>query len=755
MARSKNPPPADISKVVDEPLSTILSDRYLSYALSTIMSRSLPDVRDGLKPVHRRLLYAMYQLKLGPDTMPKKSARVVGDVIGKFHPHGDQSVYDALVRLAQDFAVRYPMIDGQGNFGNIDGDNAAAMRYTEARLTEVARLMMEGIDEDAVDFRPTYDGEGAEPMVMPGAFPNLLANGSSGIAVGMATNIPPHNVAELCEAMEFMLDAEGPVEVKDLMKFVKGPDFPTGGILVESKESILESYKTGRGSFRLRAKWEVEELKRGTYQIVVTEIPYQVQKSKLIEKIAELIVNKKLTLLDDVRDESAEDVRLVLMPKSQNVEAELLMETLFRNTDLEIKFALNMNVLEGGIKPLVMDLRTSLQHWLNHRQEVLVRRSTHRLDKVIQRLEVLEGYLIVYLNIDEVIRIIRTEDEPKPALMKAFKLTENQAEAILNMRLRSLRKLEEMELRRELDDLSKEKSALEALLKSEAKQWKEIRKQVTGLKETFGPKTALGARRTKIGKVPSLSTVEAIEEALTEREPITVVLSDKAWVRGMKGHGLDAKEFKHKDGDKNGFVVECMTTDKILIMGTNGRFYTITADKLPSGRGFGEPLRLMIELPNDADVAHMMVMTPGQKMMVASDTGYGFIVNHDSLMTNRKAGIQVLNVDGKAEARLCVPVPDNADHIAVIGGGARKLLVFPISEVPEMTRGKGVILQKYAGGTIQNAKAFKLSEGLTFNKAGAVEKVKDVKLWIGARAQTGKMPPNAFPTRVGKDSNLW
>ncbi len=755
MARSKNPPPADISKVVDEPLSTILSDRYLSYALSTIMSRSLPDVRDGLKPVHRRLLYAMYQLKLGPDTMPKKSARVVGDVIGKFHPHGDQSVYDALVRLAQDFAVRYPMIDGQGNFGNIDGDNAAAMRYTEARLTEVARLMMEGIDEDAVDFRPTYDGEGAEPIVMPGAFPNLLANGSSGIAVGMATNIPPHNVAELCEAMEYMLDAEGPVEVKDLMKFIKGPDFPTGGILVESKESILESYKTGRGSFRLRAKWEVEELKRGTYQIVVTEIPYQVQKSKLIEKIAELIVNKKLALLDDVRDESAEDVRLVLIPKSQNVEAELLMETLFRNTDLEIKFALNMNVLEGGIKPLVMDLRVSLQHWLNHRKEVLVRRSMHRLDKVIQRLEVLEGYLIVYLNIDEVIRIIRTEDEPKPALMKAFKLTENQAEAILNMRLRSLRKLEEMELRRELDDLNKEKNALETLLKSEAKQWKEIRKQVSGLKETFGPKTALGARRTKIGKAPSLSAVEAIEEALTEREPVTLVLSEKGWIRGMKGHGLDAKEFKHKDGDKNGFVVECMTTDKVLIMGTNGRFYTITADKLPSGRGFGEPLRLMIELPNDAEVAQVMVMTPGQRVLLASDAGYGFMVKHDDLVTNRKAGIQVLNVDGKAEAMLCVAVPDNADHLAVIGGAGNKLLVFPLSEVPEMARGKGVILQKYSGGTIKNAKAFKLSEGFYFNKAGAAEKVRDIKPWIGARAQTGKMPPNGFPQRVGKDSNLW
>lgn len=755
MARSKKPPPQeDISRILDEPLGTILSERYLSYALSTIMSRSLPDVRDGLKPVHRRLLYAMYQLKLGPDTMPKKSARVVGDVIGKFHPHGDQSVYDALVRLAQDFAVRYPMIDGQGNFGNIDGDNAAAMRYTEARLTEVARLMMEGIDEDAVDFRSTYDGEGAEPIVMPGAFPNLLANGSSGIAVGMATNIPPHNVAELCGAMEFMLDSDKDVEVKDLMKFVKGPDFPTGGILVEPKESILEAYQTGRGSFRLRAKWEKEELKRDSYQIVVTEIPYQVQKSKLVEKIADLIVNRKLPMLDDVRDESAEDVRLVLIPKTRNIEPELLMEALFRNTDLEIRFSLNMNVLENGIKPMVMDLKTALQNWLNHRQVVLVRRSTHRLDKVVQRLEVLEGYLIVYLNIDEVIRIIRTEDEPKPALIKAFKLTENQAEAILNMRLRSLRKLEEMELKRELSDLNKEKNTLEALLKSEKKQWAEIRKQVGELKETFGEKTALGARRTKIGKAPSPIDVAEIEEALIEKEPITVICSDKGWIRAMKGHGQNPKDFKYKDGDKGAFVLEAMTTDKIVIMGTNGRFYTINCDKLPPGRGFGEPLRLMVDLPNDADIASMMVHEAEGKLLLVSDTGHGFIVERAALTSNRKAGIQIMNTDSKSEARLCIPVPADADHLAIIGSN-RKLLVFPLDEVPMMAKGKGVILQKYTNGTVANAKPFKLSGGLFYNKTGQETKVKDIKPWLGKRAQTGSLPPNGFPQRVGKDSNIW
>lgn len=756
MARSKTPPPQDdISRILDEPLGTILSDRYLSYALSTIMSRSLPDVRDGLKPVHRRLLYAMYQLKLGPDTMPKKSARVVGDVIGKFHPHGDQSVYDALVRLAQDFAVRYPMVDGQGNFGNIDGDNAAAMRYTEARLTEVARLMMEGIDEDAVDFRNTYDGEGSEPIVMPGAFPNLLANGSSGIAVGMATNIPPHNVAELCAAMEHMLAAEGDVEVKDLMKFIKGPDFPTGGILVETKESILESYRTGRGSFRLRAKWEKEELKRDTWQIVVTEIPYQIQKSKLIEKIADLIHNRKLPMLDDVRDESAEDVRLVLIPKSRNIEPELMMEALFRNTDLEIRFAMNMNVLDGGIKPQVMNLKDVLQAWLNHRQEVLVRRSTHRLEKVKLRLEVLEGYLIVFLNIDEVIRIIRTEDEPKPVLMKTFKLTENQAEAILNMRLRSLRRLEEMELKREHDALNKEKTALEALLKSEAKQWKEIGKQIAALREAFGEKTALGARRTKIGKAPSPIDVAEIEEALIEKEPITVICSDKGWIRAMKGHGQNAKDLKYKDGDKGKFVLECMTTDKLLVMGTNGRFYTVQCDKLPPGRGFGEPLRLMVDLPNDADIVQMMVHDAAGKLLLVSDTGYGFIAEQSALTTNRKAGLQVLNLSGKAEAKLCVSVPDNVDHLAIIGGAGRKLLVFPLAEVPVMTKGKGVILQKYSGGGATNAKAFRLADGLTFNKAGKEEKVRDVKRWIGKRAQAGALPPNDFPHRVGVESNIW
>ena len=733
--------------IVDQGLGDILSTRYLSYALSTIMSRSLPDVRDGLKPVHRRVLFAMNQLKLGANTGPKKSARVVGDVIGKFHPHGDQSVYDALVRLAQDFSVRYPLVDGQGNFGNIDGDNAAAMRYTEARLTTVAELLMEGLDEDAVDFRPTYSGDDMEPVVMPANFPNLLANGSSGIAVGMATNIPPHNVAELCEAMEMMLDSEKEPDVKDLLKVVKGPDFPTGGLLVEPRENILEAYKTGRGSFRLRAKWEREDLKRGTYQIVVTEIPYQVQKSKLIEKIAELIQTKKLPMLDDVRDESAEDIRLVLVPKSQNVEDELLMETLFRQTDLEIRFALNMNVLDNGLVPKVMNLKDVLQAWLTHRQVVLVRRSTHRLDKVVNRIEVLEGYLIVYLNIDKVIKIIRTKDEPKEELMKAFKLTEMQAEAILNMRLRSLRKLEEIELRREHDDLSKERDFLQALIKSEAKQWKEIRKQVGEIKKMFGEDTKLGARRTKIAKAPALQNVEALaealQEAMTEKEPITVICSSKGWIRAMKGHGLSASEFKYKEGDSERFVFEAQTNDKLMVFGTNGRFYTLGGDKLPPGRGFGEPVRLMVDLPNDAEIAALFVYNPETKLLVVSDDGRGFIVPGAEVLAQTRAGKQILNVDTGTEARLCLALPANADHLAIIGEN-RKMLVFPLAEIPEMAKGKGVKLQSYGNGGVSDAKLFNLKEGLMFRARSAEKKVDDIKLWLGKRAQAGRLPPNGF-----------
>ncbi|MBN8521226.1 MAG: DNA topoisomerase IV subunit A [Alphaproteobacteria bacterium] len=729
-------------KVIEQGISEILSERYLSYALSTIMSRSLPDVRDGMKPVHRRLLFAMSQLQLKHDTPPKKSARVVGDVIGKYHPHGDSSVYDALVRLAQDFSVRYPLVDGQGNFGNIDGDNAAAMRYTEARLTRVAQLLLDGIDEDAVDFRPTYDGSENEPIVLPAGFPNLLANGASGIAVGMATNIPPFNVAELCAAMLAML--EGDIDSKTLHKLIPGPDFPTGGVLVEPKENIISAYETGRGSFRMRAKWNVEELKGGGYQIIVTEIPYQVQKSKLIEKIADLINNKKIPLLDDVRDESAEDIRLVLVPKSRNVEAELLMEALFRNTDLETRFSLNMNVLDGGVTPKVMGIKDVLQCWLNHQQEVLVRRSSHRLEKVKHRIEVLEGYLIVYLNIDKVIKIIREKDDPKAELMKVFKLTEIQAEAILNMRLRSLRKLEEMEIKGEHDSLSKERDELEKLIGSEARQWTRIKKQVADLQKMFGADTDLGKRRTRIGKVPGPVAIEALEEALSVKEPITVILSTKGWIRAMKGHGHDPKEFKYKEGDRGGFVIESQSTDKILIFGSNGRFYTIAGDKLPPGRGFGEPVRLMVDLPNDADVVDVEVYDPNVRLIVAADDGRGFIVKMTDVLAQTKNGKQVLNVEGKTEARLCRPVAEGHDHVAIIGTN-RKMLAFKLEEIPEMAKGRGVILQKYKDAGVADIKTFNLKEGLSFKYGAGETQVPDIKPWIGTRADAGKLPPNGFP----------
>ncbi|MFA5591943.1 MAG: DNA topoisomerase IV subunit A [Micavibrio sp.] len=730
------------ARVIDQGIGQILSERYLSYALSTIMSRSLPDVRDGMKPVHRRLLYAMAQLQLSPTTPPKKSARVVGDVIGKYHPHGDSSVYDALVRLAQDFSVRYPLVDGQGNFGNIDGDNAAAMRYTEARLTQVAILLLEGINENAVDFRPTYDGSEDEPIVLPGGFPNLLANGSSGIAVGMATNIPPFNVAELCEACLAML--EGDVDEKALVKMIPGPDFPTGGVLVETKESIIRSYSTGKGSFRIRAKWEKEELKGGSYQIVVTEIPYQVQKSKLIERIAELITSKKIALLDDVRDESAEDIRIVLVPKSRNIAPEILMEALFRNCDLETKFSLNMNVLDGGLVPKVMGLKEVLQAWLNHLQVVLVRRSQYRLEKVIHRLEVLEGYLIVYLNIDEVIKIIRNSDAPKPALMKKFGLTEIQAEAVLNIRLRSLAKLEEIAIRKEHDALSKEKDDLEKLIKSEARQWTAIKKQVTGLQTMFGKATPLGKRRTVVGKAVAPIAIENLEEALMEKEPITVICSSKGWIRAMKGHGVDPKELKYKDGDREGFVFEAMTNDKILVFGSNGVFYTIGGDKLPPGRGFGEPLRLMVDLPNDADIVEMHIYAPGVKMVVATDAGRGFVVKMDDVLAQTKKGKQVLSTDAKTEAMVARTVNEGDDHIAVIGKN-RKMLVFALDALPEMARGKGVALQKYKDGGLSDLKTFKWNEGLSYKYGAGETLVSDLNPWVGNRADAGKLPPNGFP----------
>ncbi len=727
--------------IIDQPFNDLLSDRYLSYALSTIMSRSLPDVRDGMKPVHRRLMYAMFQLKLNPTLPPKKSARVVGDVIGKYHPHGDTAVYDAMVRLAQDFAQRYPLVDGQGNFGNIDGDNAAAMRYTEARLTDVALLLLDGIEEDAVDFRPTYDGSENEPVVLPGAFPNLLANGSNGIAVGMATSIPPHNVAQLCEAMELMIERDA--SVTELAEIVGGPDFPTGGTLVEDKADIVRAYETGKGSFRVRAKWEQEDLKQGQYQIIITEIPYQVQKSKLIEKIADLIMSKKLLMLDDVRDESAEDIRIVLMPKNRNVDANLLMEALFRNTDLENRFSLNMNVLDGGLVPRVMNLKEVLQAWMNHQQEVLVRRSQYRLEKVLHRLEVLAGYLLVYLNIDEVIRIIRFEDDPKMELMKAFALSEVQVEAVLNLRLRRLHKLEEFEIQAEHDKLSEERDALEKLIGSESRQWTRIKKQIAALKKQFGEDTVLGARRTVLGDVPAPVAMD-LDAAMIEKEPVTVICSKEGWVRAMKGHGLNAQDFKYKDGDRAAYVLEAQTTDKLLVFGTNGRFYTVGCDKLPPGRGFGEPLRIMVDLPNDSDIAEMMLYREGQRILVCATSGHGFIVKSDDVLAQTKSGKQVLNVSGKAEASLCRVIAGDDNMIATIGQN-RKMLVFGLDELPEMARGKGVILQKYKDGGIADAKTFNLESGLEYKYGGGNTRVDDIAPWVGKRASAGRLPPNGFP----------
>jgi topoisomerase-4 subunit A len=702
------------------------------------MARSLPDVRDGLKPVHRRILFAMRQLRLVSNEPPKKSARVVGDVIGKFHPHGDQSVYDAMVRLAQDFNSRFPLVDGQGNFGNIDGDSAAAMRYTEARLTVVAELLMEGLDENAVDFRATYDETGEEPTVMPVAFPNLLANGSSGIAVGMATNIPPHNVAELCDALRHLI-VHPNASVEKLVALVPGPDFPTGGVIVEPRENIIAAYKTGQGGFRVRAKWEREELKGGGYQVIVTEIPYQVQKSRLIEKIADLVNEKKLTLLDDIRDESAEDIRLVLVPKSRNIAPDLLMESLFRTTDLESRFSLNMNVLDASNTPRVMSLAEALQAFLDHRQDVLERRSKYRLGKIEERLELLAGYLIAYLNLDEVIRIIRTEDEPKPVLMKTFNLTDNQAEAILNMRLRALRKLEEMEIRREDKTLKDERKELKALLVDPALRWAKIDGELKDLKEKFGAKTKLGKRRTQFADAPEVADVAP--EAFIEREPITVLLSDKLFIRAAKGH-VEVGDLKYKEGDREGFVVQCETTDKLLAFGTNGRFYTLAADKLPSARGFGDPLRLSIELPEEADIIWLAKYEAEAEFIVASSDGRGFRVKAADVLAQTKNGKQVLNVEDGAEAAVCHPIA--GDTVAVLGEN-RKLLCFPLDALPQMTRGRGITLQKYKDGSLADVTTFTLKQGLSVTTGRGVQTFTDIKEWLGERAQAGRLPPAGFP----------
>ncbi|MDX2222251.1 MAG: DNA topoisomerase IV subunit A [Rhodospirillaceae bacterium] len=742
MARTPAAPKPETIKPA--PLADALSERYLAYALSTIVSRSLPDVRDGLKPVHRRLLYAMRELKLDPAGGFKKCARVVGDVIGKFHPHGDVAVYDAMVRLAQDFAVRYPLVEGQGNFGNIDGDNAAAMRYTEARLTPFAMKLMEGLDEDAVDYRPTYDGEEQEPLVMPAAVPNLLANGAAGIAVGMATNIPPHNVGEICDALLHLIKTPK-AHVSTLVDHVKGPDFPTGGILAENREAIVEAYATGRGSFRVRAKWTVEKYERGAYAIVVTQIPYQVQKAKLIERIAELLNDKKLPYLADIRDESAEDVRLVLEPKSRTIDPEQLMEQLFRQTELEIRFGLNMNVLDADGIPKVMGLREVLQAFLDHRQVVLVRRAKHRLEKIKLRLELLDGYLICYLNLDKVIRIIRTEDEPKPKLIKAFGLTDNQAEAILNMRLRSLRKLEEMEIKREHKELSEEKKQLAALVKDEKLQWQAIADQVREAKDQFGQKTPLGKRRTALGAAPTAVVIPI--DALVEKEPVTVVLSDKGWIRALKGHRDDVlsgdSDVKFKEGDALKFAVKAQSTDKILLFASDGRFYALGADKLPQGRGFGEPIRLMIELPNDADVVAMFVFNRAQKFLIASSAGRGFVVPAEQVFAQTKNGKQALNLAEGERAVVCAPMATGADHAAIIGDN-RKLLIFPLKDVPEMARGRGVILQRYKDGGCADAKVFALKEGLSWTSGGGVRVETALREWIGERAQAGRLPMKGF-----------
>ena len=727
-------------EIRDEPLSRALSERYLSYALSTIMARSLPDVRDGLKPVHRRLLYAMRELKLDPASGFKKCARIVGDVMGKFHPHGDQAIYDALVRLAQDFAQRYPLVDGQGNFGNIDGDNAAAMRYTEARMTAVADLLLADIDKDTVDFRETYDGEDSEPLVLPAAFPNLLANGAAGIAVGMATNIPPHNIVELCDALLHLIKTPN-ATIDKLVQFVQGPDFPTGGVLVEPRENIVEAYKTGRGSFRLRAKWEVEQGKRGTYSIVVTEIPYQVPKSRIVEKLAELLQQRKLPLLADIHDESAEDIRLVLEPKNGKVDPEVLMEHLFKLSDLEVRIGLNMNVLDAQQTPRVMPLRDALQAFLDHRHEVLIRRTKFRLAQIERRLEILDGYLIAYLNLDEVIRIIREEDDPKAVMMQRFGLTDLQVEAILNMRLRALRKLEEIEIRNEHKALKAEGKDLRALLKDEQLRWTRVGEEIREIKKTFGPDSPLGARRTGFGDAPTGEPIPL--EALVEREPITVICSAKGWVRTIKGHVQDGPDVKYKDGDRGRFWLHAQTTDKLVVFATNGRFYTLACDKLPGGRGNGEPLRLMIDLGNDEDVVAMMVHEPERKLVVASADGRGFIVNEEQVIAQTKGGKQVLNVSGDVEAAACAVV--DGDHLAVIGEN-RKMVIFPLDELPEMTRGRGVLLQRYKDGGLSDVTVFTLADGLKWRQSGGRERTEtDLMDWMGKRGAAGRLPPRGFP----------
>jgi topoisomerase-4 subunit A len=729
--------------VLDAPFDSALSERYLVYALSTITARSLPDVRDGLKPVHRRLLWAMRLLRMDPNSAYKKSARVVGDVIGKYHPHGDASVYDAMVRLAQDFSLRYPLVDGQGNFGNIDGDNAAAYRYTEARLTQVATDLMEGLDEDAVGFRPTYNGEDQEPELMPGAFPNLLANGAAGIAVGMATSIPPHNAAELLDAAIALIDHAD----ANVLDYVKGPDLPTGGVIVDSPAAIAEAYTTGRGAFRTRAKIERVNEKGGGWHLVVTEIPYGVSKGKLIEGIADLINDKRLPILADVRDESAEDIRIVLEPRSRTVDSDTLMESLFRLSDLESRVPLNLNVLDATRTPRVMSLKEALQSWVDHQFIVLRRRSQHRLDKIADRLELLDGYIIAYLNLDRVIEIIRTEDEPKPVMIAEFELTDRQAEAILNMRLRSLRKLEEMELRKERDGLEKEKAELELLLSSDARQRTRLKRDLGKVRDRYGPETELGRRRTLIEEAAPAREIPL--EAMIEREPITVILSARGWIRAMKGHVelASADAMKFKEGDGAFLAFHAQTTDKLLLAAENGRFYTLAADKLPGGRGFGEPVRLMIDLDGEVGIVALFPAARSEKLLVAATDGRGFVLKAADAVAETRKGKAVVNPRPGARLKLVRPIGPDDDYVAAIGDN-RKMLVFPLSEVAELAKGQGVQLQRYRDGGLSDAITFKFSDGLSWamgGESGRTRTETDLQPWRTARGAAGRMPPTGFP----------
>ncbi|MBB6123216.1 DNA topoisomerase IV subunit A [Sphingobium subterraneum] len=747
--------------IKDHPFDTALSERYLVYALSTITARSLPDLRDGLKPVHRRLLWAMRLLRLEPSgatpdtlmanparnaTSYKKCARVVGDVIGKYHPHGDASVYDAMVRLAQDFSLRTPLVDGQGNFGNIDGDNAAAMRYTEARLTQAAADLMDGLDEGTVEFRPTYNGEEEEPEVFPGLFPNLLANGASGIAVGMATSIPPHNVAEIIDAATLLID-QPETDHPALMQIVRGPDMPTGGVLVDAPSVISDAYAVGRGAMRIRARWHKEDEARGVWNIIITEIPYQVGKSKLIEQIAALITEKKLPILADIRDESDAEIRIILEPRSRTVDPGVLMDSLFRLTDLEVRFSLNMNVLDATHTPRVLCLKDVLVQWLTHQIDVLVRRAQHRLDKIAARVELLDGYIIAYLNLDRVIEIIRTEDEPKAVMMEEFQLNDRQAEAILNMRLRSLRKLEEMELRREHAELLKERDELQKLVESPARQRTKLKRNLADLRKRYSPESDLGRRRTAVEEAAPAREIPL--EAMIEREPITVILSQRGWIRAMKGHvdTAAADALKFKEGDGPAFAFHAQTTDKLLLACANGRFYTLASDKLPGGRGFGEPVRLMVDLDNETEIIALLPARSEGKMLLAASDGRGFVAAMADVVAETRKGKQVVNVRPGARLVAVRPIAAGTDSVAVIGEN-RKLLVFPLAELPEMARGQGVQLQRYRDGGLSDITAFALADGLSWTMGGESGRTRteaDLSPWRAARGAAGRMPPTGFP----------